>query len=83
MVQVVLEIAEKLKAFADARVADGEFESTSDYVSDLMRRDREAEEDIEWLQNELDKGAASPVSPGTPTEIVARIISESRARRAA
>lgn len=51
-------LPDELKAFVDARVGHGGFGSTSEYVRDLIRRDR----DRQRLRHLLLDGAAS--SPG-------------------
>jgi len=66
MAQMNISIPETLKRWAEARVAEGRYSSTSDYMRDLVRRDQETEErkaqEIErlrlaWHQG-LDSGAA-------------------------
>ncbi|MFM9977771.1 MAG: type II toxin-antitoxin system ParD family antitoxin [Sphingomonadaceae bacterium] len=83
MAQMNISLPEGLKAWTESRVAEGDYSSTSDYIRDLVRRDREAARELAWLQTEIDGGLASGVHPGTPLEIVEGIIVESRARRAA
>lgn len=61
-------IPEKLKGWAEARVAEGRYSSTSDYVRDLVRRDQEAEEVRRRLQAAIDEGRASGVSDRDPFE---------------
>lgn len=61
MAQMNVSLPEALKAWAEARVAEGRYSSTSDYVRDLMRRDQEYAGKLAVLQAELDKGFASPV----------------------
>ncbi|MDB5701934.1 MAG: addiction module antitoxin, partial [Sphingomonadales bacterium] len=41
MAQMNISVPEALKNWADQRVADGRYASTSDYVRDLMRRDQD------------------------------------------
>jgi antitoxin ParD1/3/4 len=82
MAQMNVSLPEGLKAWAESRVADGDYSSTSDYVRDLMRRDRDTADETAWLQAELDRGLASGVYPGTVAEIFAGIITDFDARRA-
>jgi antitoxin ParD1/3/4 len=77
MAQMNVSIPEKLKSWAEARVAEGRYSSTSDYVRDLVRRDQEAEEGRRRLQAAIDDGRNSGLSNRT----VADIISEARARQ--
>lgn len=63
MAQMNVSIPDKLKHWAEQRVAEGRYSSTSDYVRDLIRRD-EAQEtekagEIERLRAIWDEGLAS------------------------
>ena len=77
MAQMNVSLPEGLKAWAESRVAEGRYSSTSDYVRDLMRRDQEVAEKLRALQAALDEGFASPETDVT----VADILAESRAPR--
>lgn len=66
-----ISLPDKLKSWAEARVADGRYSSTSDYVRDLMRRDQEAAEAVARLQALVDEGRASPSSDRTIEDIIA------------
>jgi len=61
-----ISIPDKLKRWAEARVAEGRYSSTSDYVRDLVRRDQDAEEARRRLQAAIDEGRASGVSERDP-----------------
>lgn len=65
-----------LKSWAETRVAEGRYSSTSDYVRDLMRRDQEAEEKLRNLREMIEVGLASPETDAT----IESIIADSRAR---
>ena len=76
MAQMNVSLPERLKAWAESRVAEGRYSSTSDYVRDLMRRDQEQAEKIAALQAAIDEGRASGISDRTISDIIA----ESRRR---
>ena len=78
MAQMNISIPEKLKGWAEARVAEGRYSSTSDYVRDLVRRDQEAEEARRRLQAAIVEGRASGISKRTIEDIIA----DARERRA-
>ena len=78
MAQMNISIPEKLKGWAEARVAEGRYSSTSDYVRDLVRRDQEAVEARRRLQAAIDEGRASGISKRTIEDIIA----DARERRA-
>ena len=68
MAQMNVSIPDKLKSWAEARVAEGRYSSTSDYVRDLVRRDQEREEKLQRLQAAIDEGLASGISDRDPFE---------------
>jgi antitoxin ParD1/3/4 len=72
MAQMNISIPDQLKGWAEARVAEGRYSSTSDYVRDLVRRDQETEEKRRVLQAAIDEGRASPVTDETIETILAR-----------
>ena len=68
MAQMNISIPDRLKGWAEQRVAEGRYSSTSDYVRDLVRRDQEAEEARRRLKAAIDEGLASGVSECDPFE---------------
>lgn len=77
MAQMNVSLPDGLKSWAETRVAEGRYSSTSDYVRDLMRRDQEAEEKLRNLRAMIEEGLASPETDAT----IESIIADSRARR--
>ncbi|MDF0486822.1 type II toxin-antitoxin system ParD family antitoxin [Sphingomonas sp. H39-1-10] len=77
MAQMNISLPDKLKSWAERRVADGDYSSTSDYVRDLVRRDQAATEQLERLRAAIDVGRASPESDAT----IESIIAEAREQR--
>ena len=73
MPQLNISVPDALKDWADTRVAEGSYASTSDYVRDLMRRDRDRREQLARLQAEIDIGRASGVDPRPAREVLAEI----------
>ena len=71
MAQMNISLPDKLKAWVDARVAEGRYSSASDYVRELMRRDLDAAESTARLQAAIDSGRASPASDTTIEAIIA------------
>ena len=72
MAQMNISIPEALKSWAEARVAEGRYSSTSDYVRDLMRRDQEYAAKLRALQAAIDEGLASPEVDTSIEDIIAR-----------
>ena len=70
MAQMNVSIPDALKGWAEARVAEGRYSSTSDYARDLVRRDQEREEARQRLQAAIEEGRASGVSDRDPFEFL-------------
>jgi antitoxin ParD1/3/4 len=79
MAQMNVSLPDALKSWAEARVAEGRYSSTSDYVRDLIRRDEADAEKLRHLQAAIDEGRASGISDRTVEEIIA----DGRKRRTA
>lgn len=71
MAQMNVSVPEQLKAWAESRVAEGRYSSTSDYVRDLLRRDQERAEKVANLQRLVDEGRASGLSNRSMKDILA------------
>jgi antitoxin ParD1/3/4 len=69
MAQMNVSIPEALKQWAEQRVAEGRYASTSDFIRDLIRRDQDYAVNVARLQAEIDKGFASGTSDRTLQEI--------------
>ena len=65
-------LPDQLKGWAESRVAEGRYSSTSDYVRDLVRRDQEREEKRRVLQAAIDEGLASPIPDRLFDEVVSK-----------
>ena len=73
-------LPDDLQSWADARAVEGGFSSTSDYICDLVRRDREDAEKLAALQAEIDAGRASGVSERDPFDYLDELRAGLRAR---
>ena len=71
MAQMNVSIPDQLKGWAESRVAEGRYSSTSDYIRDLVRRDQEREERLRALRAAIGEGLASGVSKRTIADIIA------------
>jgi antitoxin ParD1/3/4 len=72
MTKVQVSLPEPLKQFIDGLVADGSFKDSSEYLRNLIDRDREAREKarVEALLIEgLDSGPSTPMTPEDWEEI--------------
>ncbi len=71
MAQMNISLPDRLKDWADARVAEGRYSSASDYVRDLMRRDQDDAEALARLRAAIEAGRASPPSDATLEDVIA------------
>ena len=71
MAQMNISLPAGLKSWIEARVAEGRYSSSSDYVRDLVRREQEAEEKLRILRAAIEEGLASGVSDRTIEDIIA------------
>ncbi|MFM9851560.1 MAG: type II toxin-antitoxin system ParD family antitoxin [Sphingomonadaceae bacterium] len=78
MSQLNISIPPALKAWVDSRVAEGSYSSASDYMRDLVRRDRQAAEEEEaiWLRGLIEEGLASGVIDKPAREVLQEIVAD-------
>jgi antitoxin ParD1/3/4 len=78
MAQMNVSLPQGLKSWAEARVSEGLYSSTSDLIRDLLRREQDYVTKLERLQAAIDEGLAS-----TPTGVnIEDIIEQGFARLA-
>lgn len=80
MAQMNVSIPDALKNWAEHRVAEGRYSSTSDYVRDLIRRDQERADELAALEAALDAGEKSGISTRTIDDVIADHQKRRRAR---
>ena len=61
-----ISLPDPMKSWVEAQSKSGRFANSSDYVRDLIRRDRMRSEAIAELQSAIDAGLAS--GPATPLD---------------
>ena len=84
MAQMNISLPEGLKKWAETRVAEGRYSSTSELVRDLLRKDQDsADDETAWLQAMIDEGLASGVCEKDAFETLTDIIAEIPAHREA
>jgi antitoxin ParD1/3/4 len=85
-VTLTISLPDAVKDWLDERVEDGEYATASDYLSDLVRRDREErdadhDERLEELRRIVDESIASGIRTRSSAEIFAEAEEISRRRR--
>ena len=84
MAQMNISLPEALKKWAEMRVAEGRYSSTSDLVRDLLRKDQDsAADETAWLQAMIDEGLASETLEQDAFEVLEEIIAAIPAQREA
>jgi antitoxin ParD1/3/4 len=78
MAQMNVSLPDGLKTWAEHRVSEGRYASTSDYIRDLIRRDEEEAHELAWLHAEIDKGLASPRLEGDARDHLREIMRKNR-----
>ncbi|WP_374592702.1 type II toxin-antitoxin system ParD family antitoxin [Sphingosinicella sp.] len=76
MAQMNVSIPDALKSWAEHRVAEGRYSSTSDYVRDLIRRDQERADAVAELQAAVDAGRSSGRSDKTISDVIVEAINK-------
>ncbi len=74
MATMNVSLPDPMKVWAEERVASGRYANVSDYVRDLIRRDRADQEQLEALRAALIEGEASGVDPRSVDEIFADVL---------
>jgi len=79
MAQLNISVPDALKEWAERRVAEGRYSSTSDLVRDLIRSRQDEEARLAAIQAAVDKGRASPIDPRPVNEIFRDVMGENPA----
>ena len=69
MATMNVSLPDALKVWAESRTETGQYDTTSDYVRDLIRRDREREISIAEFRALVNEGLSSGVSTKTIDDI--------------
>jgi antitoxin ParD1/3/4 len=80
MAQLNISVPDALKDWADKRVAEGRYSSTSDLIRDLIRTRQSEEEQLAAIQAAVDKGRASAADPRPISQIFADVTRNSRSQ---
>ncbi|MBP0617212.1 ribbon-helix-helix domain-containing protein [Jiella mangrovi] len=83
MASLTLSVSDDLKEWIDRRVVEGEYGSASDYIRDLVRRDRESRLQPDLTLDDLRLIVAEARASGIGEQSLADIKAEARRRVAA
>ena len=71
MATMNVSLPDTLKDWAEGRTQTGHYSNTSDYVRDLIRKDKERAEKITAMQRLIDDAEASGMSENSMADILA------------
>ncbi|WP_419808784.1 type II toxin-antitoxin system ParD family antitoxin [Sphingomonas sp.] len=69
MATMNISLPDQMKAWVEEQAADGRYSNSSDYVRDLIRRDRVRREKIAAMDEMIAEGLASGISERSVEEI--------------
>ena len=70
-----------LEQWMETRIVECEFTGVEEYLASLVRRDREdAQDETEWLREQIDIGRASGIIDKDAKEVIEEIIAKRHAR---
>lgn len=78
MATMTISLPEPMKDWIEAQIAQGEYASTSDYVRDLVRRDRERRSHPELTLSDLQRIVDESRASGISTQSVSDILAEAK-----
>ena len=76
MTAMTVELPEEMQVRVDARLADGNYVDSGDYLRDLIRRDLDATARRDELRALIAEGWASGIIERDASEVIAEIIAE-------
>jgi antitoxin ParD1/3/4 len=80
MATMTVSLPDPMKDWIEAQIRSGAYATSSDYVRDLIRRDREQKDRLSALRNLIDEAEASGISPRDVEEIFAKARATARGR---
>jgi antitoxin ParD1/3/4 len=80
MATMTISLPDPMKDWIEARIREGEYASTSDYVRDLVRRDRERRSHPELTMNDLRRIVEESRASGMSDESVSSILAKAKKR---
>lgn len=74
MATMNVSLPDPMKDWVESQAKSGRYSNASDYVRDLIRRDQDRARLIKDVQEKIDEGLASGISPHGPDELLRRIV---------
>ncbi len=79
MATMTISLPDRMKEWIEARIKEGEYASSSDYLRDLVRRDRERRAYPELSLSDLQRLLADARAGGTSEQGLSEIFAEAKA----
>ena len=76
MATMNISLPDGLKEWVERRSNSTDYSNASDYIRDLIRRDKETSAQREWFEAEVEKGYASGFTETTADDILKDMIAE-------
>ena len=73
MATMNISLPDKLKAFVEDRVAEGNYANVSDYVRDILRKEQDSKSYKAYLQESIEAGLKSPASDFSRIEMLKKL----------
>ena len=80
MTDLSISFPESMYHWLEKQAAAGDFVDAGDLVRDLVRRERDRTQRIEWLREQIAEGLASGVVAGRPEDLIEDMIAARKAR---
>lgn len=80
MTDLSFSIPESMLHWLEQRAAAGDYVDVADLLRDLVRREQDRAERIDWLREQIAEGLASGIVDGEPEDLIEEIIAARRAR---
>lgn len=74
MATMNISLPDPMKSWVERQAESGRYGNASDYVRDLIRRDRERQEKIAYMQKLVDEAQLSGISDETMDDLRARAL---------
>lgn len=75
MTELTISVPDALRHWVETRIAQGHYADAADYLRDLIRRDRNADDRL-WLKATIDEGLALGLIDEDPRDIIRELIAE-------
>jgi len=76
MATMNISLPDKLKAFVEDRVAEGNYANVSDYMRDILRKEQERQARIAEIRQAIKEGEESGFVPFDPDTFFAQLIAK-------